>query len=103
MRPPHWPRLGYRREVLILLPMTMLLLVLLSTFTLFAYRSAIQLLIEDRQKEAGLLARRLAASLPPARLPDQLELRRMAPFARRIALVDQAGNLFRRCGSKGFP
>ena len=92
MRHPHWPRLGYRREVLILLPLAMMLLVLLSTFTLGAYRSAIQLLIEERQEEAILLARRLAASIQPGILPDQLELRRMAPFARRIALVDQAGN-----------
>ena len=60
MRHPHWPRLGYRREVLILLPLAMLLLVVLSTFTLFAFRSAIQLLIEERQEEASLLARRLA-------------------------------------------
>jgi signal transduction histidine kinase len=70
----------------------MLLLVVLSTFTLFAFRSAIQLLIEERQDEASLLARRLAASIPPTTLPDQLELRKMAPFARRIALVDQDGN-----------
>jgi signal transduction histidine kinase len=91
MRSPHWPRLGYRREVLILLPLAMLLLVVLSSFTLFAYRSAIQLLIEDRQAEATQLARRVAASIPPTRLPDQLELRRMAPFARRIALVDEHG------------
>lgn len=92
MRHPHWPRIGYRREVLILLPLAMMLLVLLSTFTLVAYRSAIQLLIEERREEAILLARRLAASIQPGTLPDQLELRRMAPFARRIALVDQAGN-----------
>ncbi len=31
-------RLGLRREVLILLPVALLLLVVLSTFTLFSYR-----------------------------------------------------------------
>ena len=39
----RWPRLGLRREIQILLPVTVFLLVLISGFTLFAYRSAIDL------------------------------------------------------------
>ncbi len=43
------PRLGLRREVLILLPVTLLLLAVLSTATVTAYRSSIARLVEERQ------------------------------------------------------
>ncbi|MGH9361387.1 MAG: hypothetical protein ACRD2T_05675, partial [Thermoanaerobaculia bacterium] len=56
-------RLGLRREVLILLPVSLLLLAALSTFTLFAYRSALSLLAEERREEAAALARHVAAAL----------------------------------------
>ncbi len=54
------PRLGLRREILILLPVSMLVLVLLSTFTLLSYRAALKLLIEERQLEAAKVAHRAA-------------------------------------------
>lgn len=91
MKRRRWPRLGLRREVLILLPVTLLLLVLVSTFTLFAYRSAIQLLLEDRQREALALARGLIAELRTDPWPTLGELRRLAPTADSLVVIDPGG------------
>ena len=63
MTPLRWPRLGLRREILILLPVTVFLLVIVSGFALFAYRSAIELLTEDRQREVAALTRKMAQDL----------------------------------------
>ena len=98
-RPPR--RLGLRREVLILLPVALLLLVVLSTFTLLSYRNAIALLAADRQQEAARMARaiadRLAAS-SGAEVPSPLALRGLAPAARGIALLDAAGEAVAELG-----
>ncbi|NJL26424.1 MAG: hypothetical protein HC897_00425 [Thermoanaerobaculia bacterium] len=48
--------LGPRNELVILLPASLLTLVILATFALFAYRSTLDLLIEERQREAERLA-----------------------------------------------
>lgn len=91
-RPPR--RLGLRREVLILLPVALLLLVVLSTFTLFSYRNAIALLAGERQQEAARLARLVAdrlASLPGDGMPGPADLRGPAPSASGVALVDARG------------
>lgn len=90
-------RLGLRREVLILLPVALLLLVVLSTFTLFSYRNALHLLAEERRAEAARTARSVAghaggASLSPVRL---LEL---APGARGVALVAADGSTVASAG-----
>lgn len=86
-------RLGLRREVLILLPVSLLLLVALSTFTLFSYRSALEMLAEQRREEAADAARSVAEYLAsrPAQAPGPLELRRLAPTARGILLLDASG------------
>lgn len=91
-RPPR--RLGLRREVLILLPIALLLLVVLSTFTLFSYRNAISLLAAERQQEAARLARLVAdrlAAAPAGTVPGPLDLRGPAPSASGVALVDAEG------------
>ena len=94
-------RLGLRREVLILLPVALLLLVMLSTFTLFSYRNAITLLAAERQQEAARVARavadRLAAS-PEGALPGPRDLREPAPSARGVALVDARGEAIAEIG-----
>ncbi|HEV8578483.1 MAG TPA: histidine kinase dimerization/phospho-acceptor domain-containing protein, partial [Thermoanaerobaculia bacterium] len=91
----HWRRLGLRREVLILLPVALLLLVILSTFTLLSYRNAVSLLVAERQQEAARLARALAdhlAAIPGAGLsPSPQLLQELAPGARGVALVDAGG------------
>lgn len=83
------PALGLRREVLILLPVALLLLVVLSTFTLFSFRSALDLLVEERREEAARLAEAVAARLEE--LPTPAELRALAPQARGVAVVDREG------------
>ncbi|MBW8876452.1 MAG: PAS domain-containing protein [Acidobacteria bacterium] len=87
-------RLGLRREVLILLPVALLLLVVLSTFTLLSYRNAISLLAGERQEEAVRLARSVAGRVaaPGGELPAPSALRDLAPGASAVALVD-AGEL----------
>ena len=80
-------RLGLRREVLILLPVALLLLVVLSTFTLFSYRNALSLLTAERQEEAARLARTVAdrLSVPGA----AAAMRDLAPGAAGVALVGE--------------
>ncbi|HEV2846820.1 MAG TPA: histidine kinase dimerization/phospho-acceptor domain-containing protein, partial [Thermoanaerobaculia bacterium] len=88
-------RLGLRREVLVLLPVAFLLLVVLSTFTLFSYREALAALTRERQEEAALLAgsvaQHLAALRGGATSPGPLDLSEAAPTARGIALMDSGG------------
>ncbi len=85
-------RLGLRREVLILLPAALLILVVLSTFTLFSYRSSLDRFATDRREEAARLARSVAGQLAGReRLPESSELRQLAPGAAGAAIVDAAG------------
>jgi signal transduction histidine kinase len=85
-------RLGLRREVLILLPAALLILVVLSTFTLFSYRGSLDLLATDRRAEAVRLARSAAGQLSAdSSLPGPADLRRLAPGARDVAIVDATG------------
>lgn len=88
----HWRRLGLRREVLILLPVALLLLVVLSTFTLFSFRNALELLAEERQRDAAQVARAVAARLASGEFPRSArELQEMAPSALGAALCDASG------------
>ena len=81
-----------RHEVLILLPVALLLLVLLSTYTLLSYRSAVGLLVEERQAEAAQLARQLSGLLlSEPGLPDADALRRRLPQA-RVSILDATGD-----------
>jgi len=90
-------RLGLRDELLLLVPAALLLLVVLSTFTLFSYRNALLRLRDERQQEAERLARgvadRLLAAGPAGSAamasPDRLRL--LAPGARAVALLDARG------------
>ncbi|HEV7517977.1 MAG TPA: ATP-binding protein [Thermoanaerobaculia bacterium] len=94
-------RLGLRSEVLILLPAALVLLVVLSTFTLASYRSALTRLTEERREEAARLARSAAAALAidPARPgPGLAKLQPLAPGARGIAVLDAAGHLLAAAG-----
>lgn len=93
------PRLGLRRELLILLPVAALLLVFLSSFVVLGYRNAIDLLVEERREEATRLARHLADQVREAPSPpDAAELRRLAPQARAVTLVDAAGATLSHAG-----
>ncbi len=94
MSPPprRFPRLGLRDEVLILLPAALVLLVVLSTFTLFSYRSGIARLAEERRDEARRLARSVAVAVAgAAALPSPAELHGWAPGAASATVLDAAG------------
>lgn len=84
-------RLSLRREVLILLPVALLLLVVLSTFTLFSFRGALRLLNEERQDEAARLASEVAGRLDPG-VPSPMGLHALAPQARSLAVVGKDGD-----------
>ncbi len=84
-------RLSLRREVLILLPVALLLLVVLSTFTLFSFRGALRLLNEERQDEAARLASEVADRLDPG-VPSPMGLHALAPQARSLAVVGKDGD-----------
>lgn len=94
----RWGRLGLRREVLVLLPAAILLLALVSTFTLLSYRSAIQVSIEERREEAARLALNLARIADPGRSISSLELLARVPQARGVAILDEAGGLVMSSG-----
>lgn len=89
----RWPRLGLRREVQILLPIATLLLVVLSTFAVLAYRTGIEILVEDEQRRIARLARTLAADLSTGPLPSIPQLRQRAPLAETIAVVEEDGRI----------
>lgn len=94
-------RLGLRREVLVLLPVAFLLLVVLSTFTLFSYREALAALTRERREEAALLAGGVAqhlAALRDGTSPGPLDLREAAPTARGVALMDAGGEVLQFVG-----
>jgi len=74
--------------VLILLPLAILILALLSTFTLASYRSSLLETIDERRFEAGRLAQRLARGTENA---STLELLAMAPGALGVAFLGADG------------
>lgn len=93
-------RMGLRDELVFVLPAALLLLVVLSTFTLFSYRGALLRLREERQQDAERLARGVADRLleagaagapgaAPAPSADRLRL--LAPGARGVGLFDARG------------
>jgi signal transduction histidine kinase len=92
--------MGLRDELVFVLPAALLLLVVLSTFTLFSYRGALLRLREERQQDAERLARGVADRLleggeagapgaAPAPSADRLRL--LAPGARGVGLFDARG------------
>jgi nitrogen fixation/metabolism regulation signal transduction histidine kinase len=84
-------KLGQRSESRIVLPAALVILALLSTFTLFSYRGTIQLLLEERQAEAKSHASRVSQSIAGGRLPSRRQLRQWVPLARGVAIVNGTG------------
>ena len=106
MRRP--PKLGARREILILLPVTLLLLVLISTFTLFSLRSALSRWQEERRDEAAAIAERLVRRLSEAGRPNpsEADLVRLADPIRAmggsLATIDASGATIAEAGPSTF-
>ena len=91
-------RLGLRREILILLPVALLLLVVLSSFTLFSYRNAVARLAEERRDEAARLARQVAERLAGQASPSPVDLRALTPLATGAAVTDESGTAVATAG-----
>ncbi len=95
MRRPQ--KLGARREILILLPVTLLLLVLISTFTLFSLRSALSRWQEERRDEVGAVAERLVRRFAETGRPNPqgAELARLGEAVRamggKLVVIDATG------------
>ncbi len=89
-RKRRW-RIGLRRETGILFPVSTLLIVTLSAFTLVSYRNAIQQLGDERRHESERLVRALAANMGASAAPTDEVLRSVAPFARGVAVLDRRG------------
>ncbi|MEM7351213.1 MAG: ATP-binding protein [Acidobacteriota bacterium] len=97
-------RAAPRSDFQVLLPGALLLLVLLSTYALLAYRGAVHLLLEERRVEARQLARSLTSELMSARsLPGEDALRRRLPQAANVAILDPDGDLRVGVASPGSP
>lgn len=89
------PRIGIRREALLFLPITALVLLALSVFSLFSYRRTIELLTTERREQATAIAERLATNLAgrsarEVELGDSLGLASFG-LARGAALIDVDG------------
>lgn len=84
-------KLGQRSESRIVFPAALVILALLSTFTLFSYRGTVQLLLEERQAEAESHARRVSQAIVGGRLPSRRQLRQWVPLARGVAIVNGVG------------
>jgi signal transduction histidine kinase len=96
---PRRPRLGLRREVLIVLPAALLLLAVLSTATLAAYFNAVSQLTEERRAEAARLAGAVADRLSGGEGPHGvLPLRTWAPSARALLILDESGRVLSASG-----
>jgi len=91
-------RIGFTREAQLLLPAGLLLLVVLSTFTLFSYRNAIDLLTQERRLEASRAARRVAQEVSSSSSPAAAPFARLAPGAVAVTVVDAKGRAIAASG-----
>lgn len=69
----------------------MVLLVVLSSFALFSYRSTLALLVEERKLEAETIARRLAVMFTQAGWTSADNLKQQVPGIRRVVVLDGSG------------
>lgn len=84
-------RLASATEAAVLLLASLLLLVVVSVYLLFAYRGSVSQLLAARQDEADQLAREVASTLSRGAWPQADTLRRLAPQAWAVAIVDHDG------------
>lgn len=98
MSRPARPRLGFAREVQILLSAGLFLLLVLSTFTLFSYRNAIEVLTREQRARAARAARRVAEQISSGGASVGDVLPRLAPDAVSVALADTEGRTLAAAG-----
>ncbi len=84
-------RIGFRREILVLVPVALLLPLLVAAFALFSYRNAVGQWLGERQEEALAGASRLAETVSATGPPATRQLRHAVPGAEWVAVADAAG------------
>jgi signal transduction histidine kinase len=91
MKKPSAP--GPLRDAWVMLPVALLLLLVLGSFTLLTYRNGVHLLVVARQQEALAAARAAAEAAARGELPSAGALRALHPAAFRLAVADTRGEL----------
>jgi signal transduction histidine kinase len=94
--------MGQRQEVQILLPSALLIMAVLSTFALFAYRNTVQLLVETRQAEAMRMGRQLASEMARGPLPSRGALRQGLPVASAVTVFNDKKETVVSFGSRAM-
>ena len=89
---------GPLRDARVGLPVALLLLLVLSSFTLLTYRNGVRLLQLERQQEALGAARTAAARVAGGELLGSDELRAIHPAALRLLIADDRGELVATAG-----
>ncbi len=85
---------GGRTEASTFLVLSLLLLVFVSSYTLFAYWTALERLTEVRRQEASSWARTMAGRIGPrAPVPKSRDLREWMPEAFALSVFDPSGRL----------
>lgn len=79
---------GPLRDAWVGLPVALVLLLLLSSFTLLSYRNGTRLLLDERRQEAAFAARTAADRVGGGALPGAGELRTLHPAALRLVVAD---------------
>jgi signal transduction histidine kinase len=90
------PKIGFRREVLILVPTSLLVLLVLATFTLLSYRGALETFRQEARADALAATRAAASKLERERTsgswpPTSERLVDLVPEAVAITLFDDRG------------
>ncbi len=86
------------RDAWVMLPVALVLLLVLTSFTVLTYRNGIRLLLLDRQREALVTARAAAQRLAGGELPGADALRGYHPAALRLAVAAPGGQLVAAVG-----
>lgn len=94
--------MGQRQEVQILLPSALLMMAVLSTFALFAYRSTVELLLETREAEAARMGRQLASEIARGPLPNGEKLRQRLPIAHAVTVWNEKRDLMASFGDRAM-
>lgn len=79
---------GPLRDAWVGLPVALVLLLLLTSFTLLSYRNGTRLLLEERRQEASFAARTAADRVASGELPRVGELRDLHPAALRLVVAE---------------
>lgn len=92
-------RIDRRREVSLLVPLALVLLLVLSGYALLSHRTSLGLLIEERRADALRAAVALAVRIQAEPSRTEEELRRASRFALGVAVVEPDGSSRARAGN----